>query len=180
MLEESDTAIAIKEIKKADPSFTLEGFMKDAREYIIPEIIEAIINKDLQSLRRWCSEAVPFACSLLTRSLTLSQLAMKRPLETACCSVEMCLTSGTWRYHLVSSSQMVMAKTIEEHPIVVLSFNAQQTACTVDAEGKLVGGHEDRIESISYVIALSRAGNDPTTKGWRLAEITFRDSKGAW
>lgn len=63
MLEESDTAIAMKEIKKIDPSFTLESFMKDAREYIIPEVIEAIINKDLQGLRRWCSEAVAFACN---------------------------------------------------------------------------------------------------------------------
>ena len=63
---------------------------------------------------------------------------------------------------------------------MVLSFNAQQTAYTIDGAGKLVDGHADRIDTISYVIALSKAGNDPTTKGWKLVEITFRDAKGAW
>lgn len=54
---ETETAKAMREIGLRDPSFHLEQFMRDAHELIIPEILDAIIQADLPTLRLWCSEA---------------------------------------------------------------------------------------------------------------------------
>lgn len=46
----------MRELKERDPSFSMEKFMKTAREYIIPEILDAFLTADLPTLRIWCSE----------------------------------------------------------------------------------------------------------------------------
>jgi len=45
-----------------DPRFNLEEFMKEAREFIIPEIMEAYLSGDASTLKEWCSEAVCLFC----------------------------------------------------------------------------------------------------------------------
>jgi hypothetical protein len=45
-------------MKAIDPRFNLEEFMREAREYIIPEIMEAYLKGDTNTLKEWCSEAV--------------------------------------------------------------------------------------------------------------------------
>lgn len=54
---ETETAKAMREIALRDPTFNLETFMKDAHEFIIPEILDAIITADLNTLRIWCAES---------------------------------------------------------------------------------------------------------------------------
>lgn len=39
-------------------TFVLDNFIQQAREYYIPEIVEAVLSEDLPSLHRWCSEGV--------------------------------------------------------------------------------------------------------------------------
>jgi len=58
MFEETETAKAMREIVHRDPSFNFEKFMKQAHEFIIPEILDAFLTADYHSLRQWCSEAV--------------------------------------------------------------------------------------------------------------------------
>lgn len=41
-----------------DPSWTLEGFQKELREYIIPEVVDAYLSADQEALKSWCGEAV--------------------------------------------------------------------------------------------------------------------------
>lgn len=56
LFAETDTARAMRELKERDASFNMEKFMKTAREYIIPEILEAFLTADIPTLRTWCSE----------------------------------------------------------------------------------------------------------------------------
>ena len=49
---------ALKQIKLIDPRFNVADFMKEVREFIIPEIMEAYLKGDASTLRRWCSQAV--------------------------------------------------------------------------------------------------------------------------
>lgn len=60
--DENETAQVMRLMKQMDPDFNREGFERELREYIVPEVVDAYLSADQESLKAWCSEAV----SLLT------------------------------------------------------------------------------------------------------------------
>ena len=56
--DESETAQVTKILRTMDPSFEVEAFHRELREYIIPEIVDAYLSADREALRAWCGEAV--------------------------------------------------------------------------------------------------------------------------
>ena len=58
IFEESDQAQAIRAFQMIDPSFNMDKFMVEARTYIVPEVMEAYLRGDTETLKLWCSEAV--------------------------------------------------------------------------------------------------------------------------
>lgn len=62
---ETETARALREIALRDPTFSLEAFMKDAHEELVPEILDALLSGDLPTLRIWSSEAVLGRCGVV-------------------------------------------------------------------------------------------------------------------
>jgi import inner membrane translocase subunit TIM44 len=58
IFEESDQAQAIRAFQAIDPTFNMDKFMTDARKYIVPELMEAYLKGDVETLKLWCSEAV--------------------------------------------------------------------------------------------------------------------------
>ena len=54
----TETAKVTKWVKELDPTFTQESFLKELREYIVPELVDAYVNGDQPTLKQWCSEAV--------------------------------------------------------------------------------------------------------------------------
>lgn len=56
--DETETAKVAKWVKEMDPSFTQESFLRELRDYIVPELVDAYVNADQPTLRQWCSEAV--------------------------------------------------------------------------------------------------------------------------
>jgi mitochondrial import inner membrane translocase subunit TIM44 len=69
--DENETAQVIRMMKILDPTFTKEGFERELREYIIPEVVDAYLSADKESLKAWCGEAVGFLsrfiCFILLR-----------------------------------------------------------------------------------------------------------------
>jgi len=61
--DETETAKVTKWVKEMDPSFTQESFLKELREYIVPELVDAYVNGDQPTLKHWCSEAVSYSFS---------------------------------------------------------------------------------------------------------------------
>jgi import inner membrane translocase subunit TIM44 len=55
---ESEEALVVRAFRQVDPKFTIDGFMRDASEFYIPDVMDAIISGDLVVLKDWCSEAV--------------------------------------------------------------------------------------------------------------------------
>ncbi|KAG1879092.1 hypothetical protein F4604DRAFT_1752871 [Suillus subluteus] len=55
--EENETAQATRMICALDPNFLREAFEKELRKYITPEVVDAYLSADRESLVRWCSEA---------------------------------------------------------------------------------------------------------------------------
>lgn len=49
-------------MKAIDPTFNMEGFERELREYIVPEVVDAYITADQEALKAWCSEAVRILC----------------------------------------------------------------------------------------------------------------------
>lgn len=41
-----------------DPTFDLESFTRELREYIVPELVDAYLSADRDALKMWCGEAV--------------------------------------------------------------------------------------------------------------------------
>jgi import inner membrane translocase subunit TIM44 len=58
LFEENETAQVIRAMKEIDPDFRLERWTGELREYIVPEVVDAYLSADRESLRQWCGEAV--------------------------------------------------------------------------------------------------------------------------
>jgi len=62
LFEENETAQVIRRIREMDPEFRMEDFLKDLREFIVPEVIDSYLRADTEVLRQFCSEAVSPMC----------------------------------------------------------------------------------------------------------------------
>ena len=58
VFDETETAKVVKAFKELDPDFQQEVFLKELRDYIVPEVVDALVNADSAVLRQWLSEAV--------------------------------------------------------------------------------------------------------------------------
>lgn len=56
--DENETAKVIRAMREIDPDFRLERWTGELREYIVPEVVDAYLSADRESLRQWCGEAV--------------------------------------------------------------------------------------------------------------------------
>jgi hypothetical protein len=72
MFAETEVAGVVRRFKEMDPSFNMEFFNTELREWIIPEIVDAYVKGDVETLSQWLSEAV---CSNYV-CLTLASLSM--------------------------------------------------------------------------------------------------------
>lgn len=58
MFSKTEMSEVLTEICKMDPQFDKELFIRDCRDDIIPNVLEAIVRGDLEILESWCYEAV--------------------------------------------------------------------------------------------------------------------------
>lgn len=66
--DENETAQVMRLMKALDPAFNRESFERELREYIVPEVVDAYLSADKESLKSWCGEAVRiFALIRLSR-----------------------------------------------------------------------------------------------------------------
>jgi import inner membrane translocase subunit TIM44 len=154
----------VKEIQLLDPTFKIEAFLKDAREYIVPEILEAFLRADLVTLKTWCGEGV---FNVLKANID----ATRKP-----------GTDLEGRVYDMRSLDVITAKVVGDHPVLVLSFHTQQTSYVRDrASGAVVEGSPDKVEGVMYVWALAKQPeSDPITGGWRLIEMAMRPDRGGF
>ena len=65
LADENETAKVTRLMRIMDPGFEVEMFARELREYIVPEVLDAYLTGDQESLKGWCGEAVS------SRSLSL-------------------------------------------------------------------------------------------------------------
>ncbi|RIA95777.1 hypothetical protein C1645_816213 [Glomus cerebriforme] len=163
--EENETAQAITQIKMMDPRFNIEEFMKEAREYIIPEIMEAYLKGDTNTLREWCSEAT---YNVLTHGIKAQ--------------IQQDLISDS-RILDIRDVEFVAAKILEnvDIPVLVLSFNTQEVIVFRDRKtNEIKFGSEDQIDQNTYGCVITKQEDrltDPITNGWRIIDMAKSSSQ---
>lgn len=167
IFEESDQAQAIRAFQSIDPTFNMDKFMTDARKYIVPELMEAYLKGDVETLKLWCSEAT---YNVLTAVI---QAQMQQGLISDC------------KIQDLRDIELVAAKILENDvPVLVLSFRTQEIIVFRNAKsGEIVYGKEDLIEQVTYACVLTKEPEDlqnPVTGGWRIIDMAKHDSRPVW
>ncbi|XP_040567904.1 mitochondrial import inner membrane translocase subunit TIM44 [Lepeophtheirus salmonis] len=149
---------ALTEIIKMDPNFCREEFLKQCERDIIPNILEAINQGDLEILEDWCFEA-PFSvlATPIRQAKELGYLMESTVLD-------------------IDNVDLTTGMMMEQGPVLAITFNAQQILCVRDRSGKIIEGDPERVMRIMYIFVLCRDQTelDPQA-AWRLLEVQARD-----
>lgn len=142
-----------------DPNFCQEQFLKECERDIIPNILEAFIQGNLEILEDWCFEA-PFSI-------------LSTPIRQA--------KELNYHFHSqildIENVELAMGKMTEQGPVLAITFTSQMIECIKDAKGTVVQGDPEKVMRIDYIWVLCRdqAELDPKA-AWRLMELAIRSA----
>lgn len=141
-----------------DTSFSSESFLTEARNYILPEIIEAWLKGDLVTLRLWMAESM--------YNMT-SELILERQRQGIKVDYKILDLRGV---------DIAAGKMIEDRPILFVTASVQQITLFRDPRGKIISGKEDDIQRVLYLFAITRTMEEISspTNGWKIMEMTSR------
>ncbi|KAF9971889.1 protein translocase subunit [Actinomortierella ambigua] len=164
MLDETENAQAIRAMQMIDRRFKMEKFMKECREFIIPEVMEAYLNGDAETLKEWCSEAT---YNVLTATI---QAQIQQGLVSDCKILEL--------RHV----DLVSAKVLENDvPVMIVSFQTQEVIVFRNRITKeIVYGKEDAIEEATYACVITLDPDqllNPLTRGVRVMDMAKHNSR---
>jgi len=149
---ETDEALTVLEIKERDPEFAIMGFMKEVREVIIPEVLQAFLQADEKTLKARCTDK---AYQSMFADITVRKHQG---------------TSYDDRILSVEDVQLAGARVLDNGPTLVITFNAQQIHCIKDKDGGIVDGGPDDIRSVYYTWAF-QLDQDAYDLNWQLVEM---------
>jgi len=58
MLEESEMSKTVKRFTSVHPGFSIEKFIKDCQMLYLPEVLDAYLTGDVETVKKWCGEVV--------------------------------------------------------------------------------------------------------------------------
>ncbi|EMD00927.1 hypothetical protein BAUCODRAFT_100530 [Baudoinia panamericana UAMH 10762] len=156
---ENETAMVIKKFREMDPSFQLEPFLTEMRTYILPEVLEAYVKGDVETLKLWLSAAQFQVYSALMHQYTQAGLKSDGKILD------------------IRNVDILSARMLEpgEIPVFVLMCRTQEVHVYRNAKsGELAAGMEDKVQQVTYAIGVTRIPEDvanPETRGWKLIEL---------
>ncbi|KAH7105845.1 import inner membrane translocase subunit tim44 [Auriculariales sp. MPI-PUGE-AT-0066] len=162
--EENETALVTRMFRDIDPTFTMDSFGRELREYIVPEIVDAYLSADREALRVWCSEAT---------------------YNVLWATLEVYLKQG-----LISSSKVLDIRNVDiasgkiienEIPVWVVQFTTQEVLMFRDAKtGDVTVGAENKVEQCMYAAVFTRVPEElenEFTGGWKVVEMARRSGR---
>lgn len=156
---ENETAQVIKKFREMDPSFQLEPFLNEMRNYILPEVLEAYVKGDVEVLKLWLSAAQFQVYSALMSQYTTAGLKSDGKILD------------------IRNVDILSARMLEpgEIPVFVIMCRTQEVHVYRNAKsGELAAGMEDKVQQVTYAIGVTRIPEEvanPETRGWRLIEL---------
>ncbi|KAK7744981.1 protein translocase subunit [Cytospora paraplurivora] len=156
---ENETAMVIKKFRSMDPAFQVEPFLRELREYILPEVLDAYVKGDVQTLKLWLSEAQYSVYEALTKQYLQAGL------------------KSDGRILDIRHVDILKARMLEpgEIPVFIITCRTQEVHVYRNAKtNQLAAGMEDKVQLVTYAIGVTRTPDDvnnPETRGWRLIEM---------
>ncbi|KAI0889369.1 Tim44-domain-containing protein [Annulohypoxylon maeteangense] len=156
---ENETAMVIKKFRSMDPNFQIEPFLQELREYILPEVLDAYVKGDTETLKLWLSAAQYSVYEALTKQYLQAGL------------------KSDGRILDIRNVDVLKARMLEpgEIPVFIVTCRTQEVHVYRNAKtNELAAGMEDRVQLVTYAIGITRTPeevSDPETRGWRLIEM---------
>ncbi|TKA64382.1 hypothetical protein B0A49_08217 [Cryomyces minteri] len=156
---ENETAMVIKKFREMDPSFQLEPFLTEMRDYILPEVLDAYVKGDVETLKLWLSAAQYQVYAALMQQYTTAGL------------------KSDGRILDIRNVDILSARMLDpgEIPVFVIMCRTQEVHVYRQAKtGDLAAGMEDKVQQVTYAIGVTRIPEEvsnPETRGWRLIEL---------
>jgi mitochondrial import inner membrane translocase subunit TIM44 len=156
---ENETAMVIKKFREMDPSFQMEPFLRDMREYILPEVLDAYVKGDVETLKMWLSAAQFQVYSALMEQYTKAGL------------------KSDGRILDIRHVDILNARLLEpgDIPVFIITCRTQEVHVYRNVKTKeLAAGMEDKVQLVTYAIGMTRLPeevNNPETRGWRMIEL---------
>lgn len=156
---ENETARVIKKFREIDPTFQMEPWLQEMREYILPEVLDAYVKGDTEVLKQWLSAAQYQVYAALMQQYTQHGL----------------VSDG--RILDIRNVEVLNARLLEpgDIPVFVIMCRTQEVHVYKNKKtGQLASGMEDKVQQVTYAIGVTRLPEDvhnPETRGWRLIEL---------
>ncbi|KAI2609512.1 Tim44-domain-containing protein [Hypoxylon fragiforme] len=156
---ENETAMVIKKFRSMDPNFQIEPFLQELREYILPEVLDAYVKGDTETLKLWLSAAQYSVYEALTKQYLQAGL------------------KSDGRILDIRHVDIMKARMLDpgEIPIFIITCRTQEVHVYRNAKtNQLAAGMEDKVQLVTYAIGITRTPedvNNPETRGWRLLEM---------
>ncbi|KAM5354394.1 hypothetical protein ACJ41O_001043 [Fusarium nematophilum] len=156
---ENETAMVIKKFRAMDPNFQVEPFLQELREYILPEVLDAYVKGEAETLKLWLSAAQYSVYEALTKQYL--QAGMK----------------SDGRILDIRNVDILRARMLDpgEVPVFIITCRTQEVHVYRNAKSnQLAAGMEDKVQLVTYAIGITRVPedvNNPETRGWRLIEM---------
>ncbi|KAI9848904.1 MAG: protein translocase subunit [Thelocarpon superellum] len=156
---ENETAMVIKRFREMDPSFQIEPFLREMREYILPEVLDAYVKGDTETLKLWLSAAQYQVYAALAQQYTTAGL------------------KSDGRILDIRHVDILSARLLDpgEVPVFIITCRTQEVHVYRNAKtDDLAAGMEDKVQLVTYAIGVTRIPedvNNPETRGWRLIEL---------
>jgi len=156
---ENETAMVIKKFREMEPQFQMEPFLRELREYILPEVLDAYVKGDTATLKQWLSAAQYSVYEALTKQYLQAGL------------------KSDGRILDIRHVDILKAKMLDpgEIPVFIITCRTQEVHVYRNAKtNELAAGMEDKVQLVTYAIGITRTPedvNNPETRGWRLIEM---------
>lgn len=160
MTADSPETLAVAELKKLDPEFTLEDWRRDVVEHTLPIIMRWFLEGRINQLKPWLGEGVfkRLAAEMKAREQEGTQI-------------------DTHVLGIMNSEILAIEPDEVEKgsPIILLHFMCQQINCVRrKKDGEIVEGSEDDIKANSYVAAFQREYDESRGElNWKIVDFRF-------
>jgi predicted lipid-binding transport protein (Tim44 family) len=142
LTSETELGMALREIRRADPSFVLEEWMSNLSETFLPMFFEGYLRGDLKALRPYLSEGM---YGVMAEELRLRKAQGLVPdphvLE-------------------ITSAEVLQAKIHDHQPVLVVVALVQHINCVRDREGRIVEGSADEVRASHWYLLFARHFNE--------------------
>lgn len=133
--------------------------MREMREYILPEVLDAYVKGDTLTLSQWLSAAQFSVYDALTKQTTAAGL------------------KSDGRILDIRNVEVMSSRILDpgDVPVFIMTCRTQEVHVYRNVKtNELAAGMEDKVQQVTYAIGVTRIAedvNNPETRGWRLIEL---------